>query len=169
MKQFMEITPEEIEENVFQLISKDWMLVTAKDSDRINTMTASWGGLGEMWGKHVSYIVIRPSRYTFSLLEHTDYYTLSFFDEKYRDILNYCGKYSGRDKDKIKETNLTVLEDGQSAYFSQAKLVLVCKKLYGQMFDPSNFVDSEFGKKMYPNDDIHKLMIGSIEKVLVAK
>ena len=37
------------------------------------------------------------------------------------------------------------------------------------MFDLSNFVDPEFGKKMYPNDDIHKLMIGSIEKVLVAK
>ena len=40
------------------------MLITAGDENRHNAMTASWGGVGELWGKYVSTIYIRPQRYT---------------------------------------------------------------------------------------------------------
>ena len=36
--------------NPFDKISRQWMLVTAGDNDSSNTMTASWGGVGIMWG-----------------------------------------------------------------------------------------------------------------------
>ena len=55
------IKPEELEKNVFHMIGKEWLLVTAEKEGKVNTMTASWGGLGVMWGKNVAYIVLRPS------------------------------------------------------------------------------------------------------------
>ena len=36
-----EITCEELNENAFDLIGKDWMLFTAKKDGKVNTMTAS--------------------------------------------------------------------------------------------------------------------------------
>ena len=43
---FREIKPEELKENPFDLIGKQWMLITAGDETKCNTMTASWGGVG---------------------------------------------------------------------------------------------------------------------------
>lgn len=50
MNKFREIKPEDLNQSAFQLIGKDWMLITAKKENKINTMTASWGGFGVMWG-----------------------------------------------------------------------------------------------------------------------
>ena len=51
---FREISVEELKDNPFTLINKDWMLITAGNQEKHNTMTASWGGVGEPWGKYVS-------------------------------------------------------------------------------------------------------------------
>jgi flavin reductase (DIM6/NTAB) family NADH-FMN oxidoreductase RutF len=64
IKMFKEIIPEQLRKNPFQAIGKDWMLVTAGNKNSVNTMTASWGGLGVMYGKDVVFMVIRPQRYT---------------------------------------------------------------------------------------------------------
>ncbi len=37
-----EIKSTEIKENIIELISKTWMLVTSGDKNDFNTMTASW-------------------------------------------------------------------------------------------------------------------------------
>ena len=39
-----------LQDNVFSLIGDRWMLITAGTAERCNTMTASWGGLGVLWG-----------------------------------------------------------------------------------------------------------------------
>lgn len=161
-----EITIEELKFNPFTLISKEWMLITAGQPDSFNTMTASWGGLGELWGKYVSFVVVRPQRYTLEFIEREEFYTLSFFDSEHRDALNYCGAHSGRDVDKVKETGLTPCLDQEAPYFQQAKLVFVCKKLHGQMIDPECFVNPSLDKMWYPKKDYHKLFIGEIVKVL---
>jgi len=72
-----------IDESVFKLIGDDWMLVTSGNINSFNTMTASWGGMGVLWNKPVSYIFIRPTRYTYGFIEKSNTYTLSFFDRKY--------------------------------------------------------------------------------------
>ena len=61
---FHEVPIESLEFNPFKKISKQWMLITAGDEKKSNTMTASWGGLGIMWGKNVATAYIRPNRYT---------------------------------------------------------------------------------------------------------
>lgn len=169
MLEFKEIKPSELDENVFKLIGKDWMLVTAKKADQINTMTASWGGFGVMWGRDVVYTVIRPQRYTKKFVDDSTHFSLSFYDNKYRDTLSYLGKVSGRDEDKIGKSGLTVTEELDTPYFEEAKLVLICKKMFAQPLNENNFLDPSLVDKWYPNKDYHELYIAEIEKVLIKK
>lgn len=76
---FEEIAIEELEFNPFEKISKEWMLVTAGDEEKSNTMTASWGGVGIMWRKNVVTAYIRPQRYTKEFMDSNDfvYYFIS--------------------------------------------------------------------------------------------
>lgn len=164
---FKEIKPEEIKDNPFKLIGKDWMLVTAGKKDSCNTMTASWGAVGIMWGKPSVTCYIRQSRYTKEFLDREDRFTLSVFDEEYRKALSLCGSVSGRDKDKIKEAGLTVCEAGESVAFEEARLIIVCKKEYAQYMGPENFINKENDERWYGDKDYHTMYIGSIEKVLV--
>ena len=90
----MELTPFNIanfDENPFELLDKDWMLVTAGNIDRFNTMTVSWGGLGFIWGKPVVFAVVRHSRYTFEFMEKQDYFNCQALEEGYRKALTLCG------------------------------------------------------------------------------
>lgn len=165
MAVFNEIKPAEIKDNIFDLIGRQWMLVTAGNKKNFNTMTASWGGAGILWNKPVAISFIRPQRYTYKFLEKSDRYTLSFYDEGYRDALNFCGSHSGRDCDKAKEAGLTPVAANDAVYFDEAKLVLICRKLYIQDFKPECFIDKSI-VNTYNGDDYHRVYIGEIEKVL---
>ena len=102
MKGFVEIEASNLE-NAIKLIGTDWMLITAADKEKVNTMTASWGCLGVLWNKNVCVAFVRPQRYTYEFIEKADTVSFSFFDEEYRDALRYCGSHSGRGFDKFKE------------------------------------------------------------------
>ena len=66
-------------------------------------MTASWGGMGFMWNKNVVFAVVRPQRFTKTLIDKEDKFSLSFYGEEYRKVLNYCGSASGKNEDKARE------------------------------------------------------------------
>lgn len=165
MSVFKEIKPENLDENIFDLIGRQWMLVTAGNLKELNTMTASWGGAGVLWSKPVAFSFIRPQRYTYEFIEKSDYYTLSFYDEKYRDALRYCGSHSGRNVDKVKETGLTPIECGETVAFDEAKLIFVCRKLYHQDLELDGFNDKDIAND-YNKDDLHRIYVGEIVKVL---
>ncbi len=159
-----QIDPKTILDNVFSLIGDQWMLITAGNAERCNTMTASWGGLGVLWGRPVATAYIRPQRYTYEFVERSPAFTLSFFDESFRPQLNLCGSKSGRDVDKVKACGLTVQTGADGApFFAEARLVLVCKKLYWQDLDPSHFLDSGI-EAHYPGRDYHRMYIGAISE-----
>lgn len=163
-----EIEPDLIKDNPFKLFGSDWMLITAGTGENFNTMTASWGGFGVLWEKNVCYCFIRPNRFTYEFTEKADYFTLSFFDEQYRSVLDYCGSRSGRDVNKIEETELhPVVDNNEAVYFSEARLVIICKKLYFQDIEPGNFIDPEIANN-YPQKDYHRMYIGEIKKCLMS-
>lgn len=156
------IGPEQVTDNPFHLIGSDWMLITAGNMEKFNTMTASWGGLGILWNKKVCFIVVRPSRYTYEFMENADTFTLSFFGEEYKKALSFCGTKSGRDVDKIAATGLTPVQGEQeTVYFNEARLVMECKKLYYQDLEPGNFLDPGI-EKNYNGSDYHRLYVGEI-------
>ncbi len=166
MNDFQSIKPETLTNNTFQLIGNEWMLVTAENKGKINTMTASWGGLGIMWNKPVAFVVIRPQRYTNEFVDAADGFTLTFFPEGYKKVMGYLGSVSGRDEDKIAKSGLTVVSDGCYPYFEEGNLVLKVKKLFKQRFTEDSFLNQNIVDTMYPEKDFHYLYICEIEDVL---
>jgi flavin reductase (DIM6/NTAB) family NADH-FMN oxidoreductase RutF len=155
-----------IKANSFQLIGNEWMLLTAGKLDSFNMMTASWGGLGVLWDKNVCYCFIRPTRFTYQFFEKSEAFTVSFFEEKYRNVLEYCGSHSGRDVNKVAETGLTPMKGPlDTIFFKEARLVFVCKKIYFQDIIPEHFIDQEIHKN-YPLKDYHRMYIGEIVRCM---
>lgn len=163
---FQEMKTTELKDNPFQMIGKDWLLVTAEKNGQCNTMTASWGGVGVMWGKDVAFIVIRPQRYTKEFIDAADTLSLSVLPESFRRTYSYLGSVSGREEDKIAKAGLTVAHEDSTPYFEEANTVLLCRKLFAQPFQPEAFLSEEVMEKWYPEKDYHTLYICEIEKIL---
>ena len=175
------ISVTEIAMNPFDLIGNEWMLLTAGNKEQFNTMTASWGFAGVMWGVNAIACVVRPQRYTNEFMQKSDYFTASFFGKgNHRDALALCGSKSGRDIDKVAETGLTpaffnaecrnknaeIRNDNADSgiyvpYFEEAEKVFICRKLYEQKIDPAGFRDPEINKN-YAAGDYHIMYIGEI-------
>ncbi|MCC8089392.1 MAG: flavin reductase [Rikenellaceae bacterium] len=157
------IAVREIEENVVKLIGDRWMLVTAGNRDRFNTMTANWGGLGYIWSKPVAFVLIRPERYTYEFSEKESFLTLSFFDDSHREALKICGTLSGKNTDKIKEAGLSPIATTLgNITFKEADLIMECKKIYSDFFNPDKFHDRSPLEKWYIDGGIHKMYIYEI-------
>ena len=167
-----EIPVSELMLNPMTMIAKEWMLVTAGNEARgYNTMTASWGHLGSIWGHGgglpTATVYLRPQRYTKEFVDREELFTLSVFPEEYKKDLGYLGRVSGRDGDKVAQTRLTPVFEDDTTYFAQAKLVLVCRKLYRGTLAEEGFVDRSILDEHYPNRDLHDFYIGEILKALV--
>lgn len=160
-----EINIRDVKENPVKLISDGWGLLTAGNEKGWNTMTVSWGAIGELWNKDVAIAFVRPQRYTKEFIDSSEYFTLCFFDEEYKKALQICGTKSGRDIDKAAATGLTPIFYDNTTYFEQAKLVLICKKIACQDMNPAGFIDNSI-EKCYSNGDYHTTYVGEIVKVL---
>ncbi len=159
-----EISPVNITDNAVELIGHKWMLITAGDRESFNLMTASWGGIGFMWGKPVAFVVVRPNRYTYEFIEKKEYLTLSFMGEEFRSALRVCGTTSGRNGDKMAAAGLSpiVTEMGNVAV-EGADLVLECRKLYSDALKESGFVDKSCLEKWYAEDNpLHRMYVVEI-------
>jgi flavin reductase (DIM6/NTAB) family NADH-FMN oxidoreductase RutF len=153
-------------------IGDEWMLISSGDdplSGAWNTMTASWGGFGVLWGKDVAFMVIRQTRFSLEFAERNDLFSLSFFDKKYKAALDFCGEKSGRDYDKAAETGITPVVFGKdhaggkaagAVGFAEAKEIIICRKLYTHDFAPGSFLDPEIDSACYPEKNYHRMFIG---------
>ena len=160
-----------MKENVWDLIGKQWMLITAGDENGFNTMTASWGGIGWLWNKPVAFIFIRPERYTHQFVEKSEYVTLSFLPEEYRKALQICGTVSGRDTNKVADANLTpeFIRNGVVG-FAQSRLTLVCKKLFKTSMTEESFIDKDVLKRWYndqPGGSLHDVYVVEINEAYI--
>lgn len=159
-------------EDVFQIIGHEWMLITASRGDAVNTMTASWGGLGWLWNKPVAFIFVRPERYTHDFLEASNRLTLSFFAPEHKVALQLCGSRSGRDCDKIAAAHLTpqTLDSG-AVTFGEARLTLDCRQLFSTEMTEAAFLDRDVLSRWYndqPGGGLHTIYIAEIEGVYTA-
>ncbi|MDR1002634.1 MAG: flavin reductase [Oscillospiraceae bacterium] len=163
---FKEINISDLEVNPFEAVGKQWMLITAGNSEKCNTMTASWGAMGVIWNKNTATCYVRPQRYTREFIDSEEYFSLSFLPEDSRAALSLCGSVSGRDCDKIKDAGLTALFDCDAPYFAESELILICRKLYKGEIAPEGFIDPAIDGN-YAQKDYHYIYIGEIVKALV--
>ena len=164
---FKEVNPSELNMNPFTTIGKDWLLITAGNEEKCNTMTASWGALGVMWGKNAVTVYIRPQRYTKEFVDREDTFTISVLGKDYRKALNYCGTVSGKGSDKIKDAGLTPYYTDGTAGIEEADMIMVCRKMYHDEIKPECFDAPENDVKWYPEKDYHTMYIAEVLKVLV--
>lgn len=151
MKEGMkEIRPDRITDNFIELIGKEWMLVAAGDREKMNMMTASWGGVGFLWNRPVVFVFIRPERYTLEFVEARKAFTLSFLGKEHREAYTLCGSRSGREIDKVEATGLTPFftADGNPA-FEESRLTLECKTLAVSEMKAEDFLDTNVYDRWY--------------------
>lgn len=165
---FEKVELSELKINPFTAIGEDWMLVTAGDESKVNTMTASWGGLGVLWGQDVAFVFIRPQRYTKEFVDAQGCFSLTFFDG-YKKEMGLLGSVSGRDRDKIAETGLTVTMLDGVPTFAEARQVLLLETLYTDEIKPELFKNSGLDEKWYPNRDYHTVYVAKVRAAYVAK
>lgn len=163
---FREIDVKQLQLNPFAKIGDEWMLITAGDEKKVNTMTASWGGMGVLWGHNVVTVYVRPQRYTREFIDAQDSFSLSFFDG-YKKELGVLGSVSGRDKDKINDVKFNVTYLDGVPTFEEAKLVLIVEKVYVDMIKPECFLDTSLDTTCYPKRDHHIVYIARVKKAYV--
>ncbi len=159
---FVKMQPAEWEKNPFTAIGKDWFLLTGGTMEQgFNFMTASWGQVGILWNQPAVTCYVRHSRHTFGFMEQQDTFTLSFFGEEQRKALQFCGAHSGRDCDKAAETGLTPIAIDGAVAFAEAKIILVCRKMFAADM-PVEQLPQEIAERFYSPVDMHRLYIGVI-------
>lgn len=165
---FKEISINELNVNPVTMFDEGWALLTAGDKSDFNSMTVSWGAMGEIWGKPSMFVFVRPQRYTHDYCEKSDLFTVSCFNGEHRKELSFFGSKSGRDYDKYKETGLTAVFDGDYAFCNDAQIVFLCKKIAKTALDPKNFYSADIDA-CYAAKDYHDIYVGEIVKILVKK
>lgn len=147
--------------NPFDKFNKEWALVTAGNKDSFNSMTISWGSMGTLWHKDIITIYIRPDRYTFDFLKNSDMFTISFYDEKYRDILTMFGRCSGRDINKVEKSgfNPVFMDDGIT--YSEANETIVLRKIYMEQLNKDLF-NEDILSCYKDNGPAHYMIIGEV-------
>lgn len=169
MHTFQPYPMELLEWNPWEKISKEWFAVTTELDGKPNAMTASWGGIGHIWGKNVAFIFIRESRYTKEILDKTDCFSACFLDPNdptSKPAYKFLASASGRQVDKIKEWNLSVNHAHDIPYLDESNFTILCKKLAAIPMTSENMLDPSLIPDWYKDGDYHTIYIGEIVEIL---
>ncbi|MGE5787769.1 MAG: flavin reductase family protein [Myxococcales bacterium] len=161
------VEPTDLSVRPFHLLDKEWAVLVA-GVQRPNPMTVSWGGMGTLWNRPTLTIYVRPTRFTYQLLEVDREFTLNFLGAEGREAMNVCGTVSGKDEDKWKRSGLSQ-EPSECIRVPRvrgANLVFECRVLAHTDLEPSRFIDKTI-EKLYPLSDYHRVYFGEV--LLVAK
>ncbi len=167
MSQLRAIPLNELVLDPARLYRDAWGLLTAGTREGFNSMTVSWGCFGELWGKPVTQVFVRNSRYTYEFMDKSEYFTVCFFEKKMRPQLLTLGSRSGRDMDKMNASGFTPVFFSHGIAYEEAVLCLVCRKLYAHNFSEGNFYDKEVFQEIYGEGGFHREFIAEVEKAYV--
>jgi len=136
------------------------LLVSGKQG---NPMTIGWGVIGSVWGRPVLQVLVRPSRYSFSLLEELGEFTVCVPAPGQKKVLSVCGAKSGRDVNKIDACSLTLAASEHVAvpYIADCAAHYECRVIH--VNDVVNAtLDPEIVTGSYPKGDFHRVYFGEI-------
>ena len=157
------------------------VLLTTKKGNKINSMTIGWGMLGRIWEKPAFIAFVREGRFTREQLDATMELTGNIPYAVYdKEILGYCGSRTGKNIDKAKDLDLTLVRSDFVAApgIKEMPLTLECKVVYRQMQD-KNAIPEDIREMMYPenvdssnpmaNRDCHVAYYGQILKSYIIR
>ena len=157
-------------EKVIPQLAKGAFL-TVSDGEKINTMTIGWASIGIIWNKPAIMVMVRKSRHTYEIIDNAADFTISLpLDVDLHKALVYCGSYSGRDVDKIKESGLSTSKSLRvnSPIITQCDIHYECKIIHSQEMEPKN-LQTNINERFYINEDYHMLYFGEIVQSYTTK
>ena len=155
---------------------KKGILLNTKNGEKVNSMAIGWGQVGIEWGKLFFTSYIRHGRFTHAQIEATKEYTVSIPTDRTPEIakaIAYCGSRTGKNINKLKDMNLTVLDgiNVNSPAIKEIPLTVECKVIYQQEQEANNIPENII-KSCYPSDvssenpmanrDFHTVYYGEI-------
>ena len=157
---------EYLEETLSAISNPGLLLVSADADGKPNTMTIGWGTVGIIWGKPIFIVLVRPSRYTYGLMEQTDDFTVNVPSADMKDVVAFCGSVSGRDHDKFAEKGLTAVPGRKvkSPVIEQCVIHYECKVVH-----KNDVLEDKLAKDIissfHPEGDFHTIYYGEIVSV----
>lgn len=136
-----------------------------KENLRPNVMTIGWLELGIVWGRPVITVLVRPSRYTFSLLEKNPFFVVSVPPLSWRKEINFCGSTSGKEVDKFSQCGFNPVNTGNFPVpvIEGCEIAFGCEVIQKTRVEAGNF-SSFVLDRFYPQDDYHSIYFGEIQE-----
>lgn len=162
------VAPEDLVFNPFTGFGSDWMALATGTKKNFNSMTISWGSIGQLWNKPIVIVYVSKDRFTKKMMDDNEYFTVTGFPQTKasRKALEYIGSHSRTDEpDKTANAGLTVeFTQLGNPTFRQGRICFECKKIYSDEFEtdkmPKNILDG-----MYAEMGMHTMYIGEIVNV----
>jgi len=152
-----------LQETLALLADPGLLLVAAGKDGPPNAMTIGWGTVGVIWGKRIFTVLVRPSRYSYKLMEQSDSFTVCVPSEAQYDAVDFCGTRSGRDYDKFQECGLEVLPSLRVSApgIAGCPVVYECQVVHTNEVIPANLA-AEVRASAYAAGDFHRIYYGEI-------
>ena len=137
------------------------LLGSTGSSGRSNAMIIGWGTVGVIWGVPVWTVLVRPSRYTFSLIEESGVFTVNVPTLEMNELVKICGTRSGRELDKLAETETSMGQTVACVTLDECPVVYECRVVHHNDILPETLLP-EIVSRAYPRGDFHRLYYGQI-------
>jgi flavin reductase (DIM6/NTAB) family NADH-FMN oxidoreductase RutF len=150
-------------ETVAALDEPGCLLVTQGHEGYLNAMVIGWGIIGTIWNKPIFTVLVRPSRFTYQLLEEGSAFTVCVPAPDMRPIINVCGSKSGRSHDKFRELNLSTILSTQISVpgIAGSSVIYECQPVHFNDLQPEALT-AQIRERFYPQGDFHRVYIGEI-------
>jgi len=124
------------------------LITSIDDKKKANVFTIAWHMPLSRYPPLIA-IAVSKKRYSRDLIEESGEFVINFMPFEFVDEVDFCGTNSGRDKDKIKETGLTLKKGTlNTPYIKESTACFECKV----------FKHEKIGD--------HSLFVGKIENIL---
>ena len=139
------------------------LLAATSRNGRSNAMTIGWGSVGIIWGLPVFIVLVRPSRFTYGIIEEAGEFTVNVPSPDLRRAVAICGSRSARDMDNFAELGLTVTpgQHVSTVTIDACPMVYECRSLHHNDVIPAN-LDASAEARFYGGKDYHRVYFGEI-------
>ena len=139
------------------------LLVSSSAAGKPNVMTIGWCAIGVMWGRPVVTIMVRPSRYTYKLIEEVPEFTINVPPAGLAAAIKHCGTVSGADHDKFQELKLDAVRsrEVEPPVIGQCVVHHECRVVHRCDMCPETLA-ADLREKFYPEGNFHRYYFGDI-------
>jgi flavin reductase (DIM6/NTAB) family NADH-FMN oxidoreductase RutF len=139
------------------------LLGVIDNASKQNAMAIGWFNFGVVWERPCCIVYVRPSRYSYTCIEHSQEFTVNLGDESITRAVQICGTMSGRGSDKLTAAGLTWSKGRlvSAPIINECILHYECKVMYYTDVSAPSLSKSVISA-CYPSGDFHRIYFGEI-------